>query len=629
MTNSQDMLMYISNLVKEKKIDKELGKEIYKHYLEQTEDEVAVIGMGCKTPQSDNYEDFWSMILNKETLISMCPRERIDLVKGMIYREGGEDESLYHKGSFFRDLDQLDYSMFNLSKEDASLMDPAQRMMLRVAFRTLEDAGYLGEKRLNNKSVGVYVGHNFTSSLLIHYLAYFGADNFEALLLNWTSGFAARISHVFDLKGPSLTIDNACTSSSTAILNACHAIKYGECEMALAGGVSILLVPSNRISLDWVFNHDNTIITKGYGENPGGCYLGEGAGMIMLKSLKAAIRDGDQIHGILKGGSQSNNGLNGDFNKNSAEDITDLIIKGLQDAKVHVKNIQYVEGEGYAEKLEEALEISGISNAFKKFTNQKQYSALGTVSANIGYTQAAAGIFSGIKALMSLKNSTIPPVYKYDRPSKLVNLTNTPFYINDLSRNWETEEGEQRCALTVSTSFGGLNVALIYQEAPELEKSRSSVDRPQLWVLSARSEYSLRSTIQKWIQFLPETHESLQDICFTTLTGREHYFPYRLAIVANSKEELLDKLIQFANDSSPNHQVYYGSGLVKKSTSLRKMDEFKAQQELADDNLNELGRLYSQGVTIPFQPLFHNTPSRICSVPQYVFDETSCWAQLT
>ena len=306
---------YVQKLVELYK-DGEVSKKAVAQLLRQSEssetEDIAIIGIGCKIPASDDYRAIWDIMKNRKSQIKQCPRERIALTANMMGQDAS-DESMYHHGAIFGDYEMFDRELFDLEEEEVVLMDPMQRIMLQAAYRGLEDAGYLG-KRAPGEIVGVLVGANFTNKQLGNYMMLTGRKDFMTFMSNWTNGVATRISHCFDLRGMSTVIENSCIASIMAISEACNLIRSGKITTALVGAVTTSLIPDVRISLNKVFEHDAYSVSKPYDMNPGGNYMAEAAATLILKPLKKAIADGDKIHAVIKSSAVNNNGKTAGFN---------------------------------------------------------------------------------------------------------------------------------------------------------------------------------------------------------------------------------------------------------------------------------------------------------------------------
>lgn len=615
---------YVLEELRENRIDKATAINLIKKFNER--EDIAIIGMGCKLSNIEDCESYWKLFRDKRTTVERCEKKRIDLIRDYFPKQILADESLYCKGSFIKDIEMFDHDLFSLSYEEGCSMNPGQRVMIETIYRTLEDAGYLGEKNAGNKT-GVFIGNNFTKEALFSYsqMALNNSNmnfSFEYLLNNWSSGLATRMANLFDLKGGAYTIDASCPSSTFAIATACQAIRNKQCSTAIAGGILVDMAPIKVYNNSgWIFLHEDNITTRAYDNNPGGAYLAEGAGAVLLKPLTKAIEDGDKIHGIICGHSYNNNGASGEFTQSSVEDIKKVVVSAIKKAQVDVNDIDYLEGEGYPSKMEEGLELSGLIGGFSQLTERKQFCGLGSISANVGYLQSAIGVFNLIKVMMAMKHKTIPPQYRFVEPTDMVNLMRSPFYVSDYAKPWTADDGKPRFGAIYSYGYGGNNLLLVLQEAPE-RKHSAPQKREELFVLSAKSKLSFLERLRSFEDYLSDGKEiSFTDLCYTASVCRPIYHQYRLAIVASSKEELLDKLKAFRNGETLEGVFYlHQTEAEKKRRMIRVSPKGKSLETIAES--------FVGGTNYLFTELYEGIEVYHEDIPQYVFDKKRCWTDM-
>lgn len=620
----KELIQKVAELYKSGDISKQAVTEILKKMENEKSDDIAIIGIGCKTPTSDDYNSLWDIMKNRKSQIKPCPKERIGLTSKYLGK-GGDLEEMYHHGAFFGDYEMFDCQMFGLSEEEATLMDPMQRIMLQSAYRTLEDAGYLGV-RPKNDVTGVFIGANFTNKQFANYMTLVGKADFSTIMANWTNGVATRISHCFDLRGISTVIENSCIASIMAMSEACNQLRSGKISAALVGAVNTLLIPDKRISLNRVFAHESDMVSKPYDVNPNGNYIGEGAASLLLKPLKKAIEDGDKIHGLIKSSSINNNGRTSDFTQSNAEMISEVVRDAFNEAKIHPDEVDYVEGEGYCEKLEQALEVIGLSKGFSRFTNRKQYCALGAASTNLGYSEVAVGIFNAICCLLAMKHKQIPPISCFDNPSDVIDLSNTPFYVNDYLKDWNVEEGKKRTSAIFTQGFGGGNGFTILQEYSRCNNGEKSSEEKNILLISALSERSFYEYIKRYILFLEDVNneQSFEDICYTAAVKRRHYAPYRLAVIASNKDDLYSQLKSYMDNKIITDTLL--SGVVQmKNNSENKKNESNIQKSMEDKDYQSIARYYLEGYEINFSNLYLDGNYINVDLPMYPFDNVKCW----
>lgn len=606
--------------------DGEVSKKAVAQLLRQSEssetEDIAIIGIGCKIPASDDYRAIWDIMKNRKSQIKQCPRERIALTANMMGQDAS-DESMYHHGAIFGDYEMFDRELFDLEEEEVVLMDPMQRIMLQAAYRGLEDAGYLG-KRAPGEIVGVLVGANFTNKQLGNYMMLTGRKDFMTFMSNWTNGVATRISHCFDLRGMSTVIENSCIASIMAISEACNLIRSGKITTALVGAVTTSLIPDVRISLNKVFEHDAYSVSKPYDMNPGGNYMAEAAATLILKPLKKAIADGDKIHAVIKSSAVNNNGKTAGFTQSNAEMISEVMSDAFTESKISPEDIGYVEGEGYCERLEQALEVLGLCKGFSRFTNRKQYCALGAASTNLGYSEVAVGVINAICCVLAIKNKQIPPLSMLDVPSDVFDLQNSPFYINERVKDWNVEEGKKRTAAIFTQGFGGGNGFTILQEFQTEQKERPPKEK-NLLLISANSEKSFFEYIQRYIDFLDDNDDLLlEDICYTAACKRRHYSAYRLAVIAKDKDDLYDQLRKYLKTRQSSKTLYAGAVQPKNAGENKK--HMKDMQEAMKNKLYEsIAKDYVDGYELDMTEWFSVEKYENVDLPLYPFDAKRYW----
>jgi acyl transferase domain-containing protein/acyl carrier protein len=602
-------------------------------------DQIAIIGMACRFPGAQTIGEFWNVLqANRDCIGDFPPTRRRDIDPFLAMGFGTE----YNRGGYLDEIDKFDAAFFRISPKEAELMDPAQRLFLAAAWEAIEDAGLAGEKITGSKT-GVYVGKEttggsgYTNNLTGQDLAGTGAT---------TSIIASRLSYILDLAGPALVIDTACSSSLVALHMASWALADGEIETAIAGGVSLSLLPVGSGMID---SEDQKIASFDQAAN--GTVWGEGIGAVILKPLRKALRDKNNIYAVIKGSAINNDGASNGITAPSAQAQKSLIRQAWQSAKVDPETISYIEAHGTGTKLGDPIEIKGITLAFEGYTEKKQFCGIGTVKTNIGHTVGAAGIASVIKMALSLKNRQLPATLNFNRPHPLIPFTQSPVYINDQLVNWNTGGFPRRCGIS-SFGFSGTNCYVIMEEAPEVTHE-SSVGPPEyIFILSVKSEELLGELIQKYREFFDNNRQlEIGDICYTASTGRSHHH-YRLAIITRDLAELAGKLesigsLDFEAIPQAAEGIFCGKHLVvfnkqdKEAGELSEEEKIRLSKTAAEKItglagehqnyrrvLEEICRLYIAGAEIEWTRLYQNGPYQTLSLPVYPFKRERHWARL-
>lgn len=509
----------------------------------QQNEPIAIVGLGNRFPGSDGPEEFWQFLRNSGDGISEVPATRWSKQAFYDAKQDIPGKMNTQWGGFLEHVDQFDPYFFGISPREASRMDPQQRLLLEVAWETLENAGVAPE-RLAGSQTGVFVGISSTDYSQIQnsdprYIdAYAGTGNAHSIAAN-------RISYILDLRGPSMAIDTACSSSLLAIHLACQSLRTGECQQALAGGVNLTLTPELTIAFSQAHmmsavGHCNT-----FDEAADGYVRGEGCGLVLLKPLSAAQRDGDTILAIIRGSATNQDGRSNGLTAPNGPSQEAVIRQALRNAGVSADQISYVETHGSSTPLGDPIEIDALKAVLMQNRSPEQICWLGSVKTNIGHLESAAGIAGLIKTVLSLSRGEIAPHLHFKKLNPHISFDGTTFAIPTERQPWP--QVARRLAGVSAFGFGGTNVHIILEAAPAHQPVANSGERPQhLLTLSARSANALQALAQRYERFLTlHPAASLADISFTANTGRAR-FAHRLAVLATSPVQLRERLADFA-----------------------------------------------------------------------------------
>ncbi|WP_223822069.1 aminotransferase class III-fold pyridoxal phosphate-dependent enzyme [Paenibacillus peoriae] len=589
---------------------------------EESEDrDIAIIGMSGKFPQAETLEQFWANVASGADNIGPYSDERSKDAEDFISHLNTEGRNMQiAEGGYLDEVDKFDYSFFKLTPREASLMDPNQRLFLQTAWSTIEDAGY-GGKQLAGKKVGVYVGFSKTSfeyERLLSEVEPGALPNFA--IGNLSSIISSRIAYLLDLKGPALTIDTACSSSLVAVHLACKSILNGDCEMALAGGVKTILLPL-KAGIGMESSDDRA---RAFDDQSDGTGWGEGVGAVLLKPLRQAEKDGDHILGVIKGSAINQDGSTIGISAPNALAQSEVISQAWRDARIDPETVSYIEAHGTGTKLGDPVEIKGITQAFRRFTQRKQFVAISTVKTNIGHLYEAAGIAGLIKCVLSMKHQQIAPLVHFRTPNRNIHFEESPVYANTRLREWKTDGFPRRCGVS-SFGFSGTNSHVVLEEyiakkgADQENTDRKNGSSPLLLTLSARTEGALSELIARYVdRFEREEELPMEDVCYTANTGRSH-LTYRVAVIAEGAEALKAKLLQLHEQGKAIEGVYIGkvdsSGGTE--TAVGSSDTLQALEQVAVK--------YVQGTQIDWDTLYAGRPYKRVSLPTYPFERKRCW----
>lgn len=520
---------------------------------------VAVIGLGCRFPGAENPGEFWQLLRDGVDAISEVPGNRWDIDR--FYDATGElapGKMTTRWGGFLKQVDEFDAQFFGISPREAARMDPQQRLLLEVAWESLEDAGIPPES-LAGTLTGVFVGisssdyatlQNSTGSRLQalgRVDAYSGVGNAFSIAAN-------RLSYVFDLRGPSLAVDTACSSSLVSVHMACESLRQGESDVALAGGVNVMLAPEVTIA----FSHAHMMAADGrcktFDAAADGYVRGEGCGVVVLKRLSDAIKDGDNILALIKGSAVNQDGRSNGLTAPSGLAQQQVIRAALKKAQLTAEQIDYVEAHGTGTKLGDPIEVRALAAVQAEHARERAC-LVGSVKTNIGHLESAAGIAGLIKVILALRHHEIPPHLHLREINPFIPLHEMPLSIPRQRIPWPAGD-RPRYAGVSSFGFGGTNAHVVVGEAPmphSASAQASGQDRSQnLLTLSARTEEALLDLALDYVEALRNrSSDPLSDIAFTTHIGRAH-FDHRLAVWGGSSEAVREALLDFATLSEAN-----------------------------------------------------------------------------
>ncbi len=432
--------------------------------------EIAVIGMACRFPGARDINEFWDNLKNGVESITFFPDEELKAA-GIGSRVLASPNYVKAKG-IVEKVEYFDPEFFNFTPREAELMDPQLRIFLECAWEALEDAGY--EPGSYKGLIGVYGGsapnHHWTAKAFFHQRnSQSGAHGFEASLLN--DYFSTRVSYSLDLRGPSVTLQTACSTSLVAIHTACMALLSCECDMALAGGVSVILpVRSGYLYQEkLIFSPDGHC--RAFDVEGRGTVFSDGTGVVVLKRLEDALADRDYIRAVIKGTAINNDGVRKvGFTAPSVQGQADAISAAYSAAGVNTGSISYIETHGTATEMGDPVEIEALKMVFQSSPGNKKSCAVGSVKTNIGHLNTAAGVAGFIKTVLALEHKLIPPSLHYKTPNPNIDFEKNPFYVNTRTREWKTNGYPLRAGVS-SFGLGGTNAHVILEEWREAPSS--------------------------------------------------------------------------------------------------------------------------------------------------------------
>jgi len=531
------------------------------HYELQSE-LTAIVGIACRFPGANDYNQYWQNLEKGINSISEIPPQRWDVEKYYSPNPETPNKTISKWAGLIEDIDKFDAQFFGISPREATRMDPQQRIMLELSWSCIEDAGY-SPLELSGSQVGVFIGAcNYDYDQLQHQKEIIEGHTATG---SYTCIIPNRISYLFNFHGPSVPIDTACSSSLVALHQAVNSIKEKECEMALVGGISVLCTPNSYISFSQLGMLSPNGQCKTFDSEADGYVRGEGAGVLLLKPLAKALLDGDRIYGVIKGSAVNHGGKARTLTSPNVYAQAQVLRAAYTKANIAPNTISYIETHGTGTPLGDPIEINGLKRSFKQLHQQyevllteKPYCGLGTVKTNVGHLEAAAGIAGVIKVLLAIKHKKLPKITNFKKLNPRIELKDSPFYIVSETQEWEQlktelEEGIPRRAGVSSFGFGGVNAHIVLEEPPEQVKSQKSkvkskdiLERPlHLLTLSAKTQKALEDLVSSYKNFFKIYPElALANVCYTANTGRAH-FNHRLGIMASEQKELIEKLFDW------------------------------------------------------------------------------------
>ncbi len=594
--------------------------------------DIAIIGISGRYPMAEDLQGFWENLQKGKDCITEIPAERWDYEPHYDPDKSRKGKTYTKWGGFISDVDKFDPMFFKIPPKVAQSMDPQQRLFLETVYCAIEDSGYTKKNLVaGGRDVGVFVGVMWNEYQLSNERAYKQDRPSFADASYWA--IANRVSYFFDFHGPSMAVDTACSSSLTAIHIACESIRRKECSVAVAGGVNISIHPAKYILLSQDRLPSSDGRCRSFGEGGDGYVPGEGVGAVVLKPLSKAVQDKDHIYCVIRGSSINHGGKTQGFHVPDAQSQTRCLTKALENAKISPRVINYVEAQGTGTVLGDFAEIAALTEVFNRYTKDRQYCSLGSVKSNVGHLEAAGGIVAVSKVLLQMQHKKLVPSLHSQKPNSKIVWEQTPFYLQHTLEDWKRPvcDGKDypRTAIVSCFGAGGSNSHLILSEYESIDSVAPKTESSEeLVLISAQEEKQLQESIKKYLLFLQNRPDiSLENLAYTTQTGREH-FAERLAIVCKSLKDLIEKL-SLASDTSEATEGIYRS----KKKSKKEMVSEKEQKEpgffielLRKRRFFDIASYWVKGSDIPWEAL-EKHPQRI-SLPTYPFVKEKCWVMI-
>lgn len=519
---------------------------------------IAIIGIGCRFPGGvNNIESFWNLLVEGRDAVTDVPADRWNVERFYDAEPGIAGKSIAKRGGFLESIDQFDPQFFGISPREAPYIDPQQRLLLETAWEALEDAGEVLDLD-GGTDIGVFMGvsHNDYQNIQSGSTERSGISS-HSPTGNAHSIAANRISYCFNLKGPSMSMDTACSSALTAVHVACEQLRTGKCKMAMAGGVTIMITPDGFIG----FSQAGMLSPDGrcaaFAASANGFVRGEGAGIVLLKPLSQALADGNPIHGVILGSSLNQDGHTNGISLPSPEAQAQLVKDACVDAGINPSQVGFVEAHGTGTAVGDPIEATALANALCGDRSIDNPLPIGSVKTNLGHLETAAGVVGLIKGLLVLKHCQIPASLHFNEPSEHIDFKELKLRVPTSLEPFPKSDGPRMVGVN-SFGFGGANAHVILSEQPASAKkdyTHATTERAWPIVISARSENALQGTAWKLSEWIEDHSKSngtspLLPALTYTLGARRNHHAHRLTITARTTDELVRELQAYSVEPS-------------------------------------------------------------------------------
>ena len=586
-------------------------------------DAIAIVGMSGRYPASETLNEYWDNLAQGRDCVGEVPDSRWRVAEYYDPRPNQQGKVNCKWMGHLDDIEIFDPLFFNIPPAEAESMDPQQRLFLQEAYHAFEDAGY-DPRSLSGHKCGVYLG--IMSSEYGMLMQRHGGESSTAATSSSNAITAARIAYFLNLKGPAIALDTACSSSLVATHLATQALRSGEIDMALVGGVTLYLSLDSYLSMCSAGMLSPDGRCKAFDNGANGFVPGEGVGALVLRRLDDAVRDRDHIHGVVLGSGINQDGRTNGITAPSVVSQMELERDVYERYGIDPSGIGYAELHGTGTKLGDPIELEALATVYRERTDKTGYCAIGSVKSNLGHTSAAAGIASIQKVLLCMRNEQLVPTLHFDRPNEHFDFEGSPFRVNTELAPWKTEPGAPRRAAVSGFGFSGTNAHLVLEEYPPevAEVAERPVGDALVFVFSARSEEQLRTSAVSLAAHL-RAHPSLvlADVAHTLQQGREA-MTRRLAVVATTLGELVERLTRYADDGRADG-VLTGLAGRNRAGQAELVPQLDADGTVSVTEAERLAAAWIGGTPVDWARLSARTRPRRVPLPTYPFARERYW----
>ncbi|HEX2937740.1 MAG TPA: SDR family NAD(P)-dependent oxidoreductase, partial [Ruminiclostridium sp.] len=593
---------------------KDNGNEYRKSGSQHTS-KIAIIGMSGRFPGAKNLKEFWDNLCGGVNSITRFTEEEV--IEAGVSPETVKKSGYVKAWGTLEDIDLFDAQFFGYNPREAEVLDPQQRIFLEESWKAIEDAGYDTEKFKG--SVGVFgsVGRNSYAKNLESGNDSKGlANDYQIMISNDKDFLATRIGYKLNLEGPCLSVQTACSSSLVALHLACRSLINGECDMALAGGVSIRIPQKTGYLYQegMILSPDGDC--RAFDDDSKGTVGGNGAGVVVLKRYEDAVADGDNISAVILGSAINNDGaMKIGYTAPRVDGQAKAIAKAQEAAGIDPESVTYIEAHGTGTPLGDPIEIEALTSAFRKGTDKKDFCAIGSVKTNIGHLDAAAGVAGLIKTVLALRSRMLPPSLNFKSPNKKIDFKESPFFVNNSLNEWKNGNKPLRAGVS-AFGIGGTNAHVVLEEAPEII-SDAAQNKPMLFVISAKNKKALDNISANLAEFFESNRNiNLADAAYTLQMGRRE-FEHRRFFIAST----VDEAIELLKDADKHSDKVFDSADGKIGGISQTIDKPE------EKTLDEIGRLWLNGASVNWADLYTGQRRKRVSLPTYPFEGRSFWVK--
>jgi len=585
---------------------------------------IAIVGMSGRFPGANSVDELWRNLVGGVDSTSFFTDEEL-AASGLNAAELRANRNYVAARGIIDRPEWFDAGFFSLGAKEAQVIDPQQRIFLEHAWEALENAGYDPARYPGH--VGVFAGMAgntyYLNNLQSHPELVEQVGRITIFMGNEKDFLATRTSYKLNLKGPAISVNTACSTSLVAVALACQSLTSQQCEMALAGGVSIRFPQKhgNLYQEGSVFSRDG--ICRPFDAEASGTFFSDGLGIVVLKRLDDAVRDGDQVYAVIKGIGLNNDGSDKvGYTAPSVQGQAEAISRAHAHAGINPDTISYVEAHGTATALGDPIEIAALTQAFRSGTTRKQFCAIGSIKGNFGHCDSAAGVVGLIKTVLALRHRQLPPSLHFTAPNPRIDFAGSPFFVNSKLTEWQAGPTPRRAGIS-SFGIGGTNVHLVLEEAPPHE-SLSSSRSAQLLLFSARNVAALDAMTARFVAHLKANPDlNLADAAYTLQVGRRA-FPHRRMLVCRDVADAIQALETLDPKRVVTQQVDAKSRPSDPLPIASFADESNGDSAAM---LDRLGRLWLEGKPVDFAAFYARERRQRIALPTYPFQRERYWIE--